>query len=221
LYNILDIISPSTRLIFIANPNNPTGNILTEKQIINFLDNIPKDIIIVLDEAYLEYVKDPEYPKSLLFINKYPNLILFRTFSKIYGLAGLRIGYSISSEKIASKLQSLRTPFSVSKLSNVAALAALDDYEYIKSCSDKTSANRIYLEENLKKFGFHYIPSQTNFIFISFDSVEDRDRVNELLYNGGIIARKTDAFGCNEGLRITIGDSNATETVVRILSGAV
>lgn len=216
--NILPLVSQNTKLIFIANPNNPTGTIITHKQLEYLLKHISNEIIVVIDEAYCEYVDDPSFPDSFLLQKKYPNLVILRTFSKIYGLAGLRVGYAIADIKIAEALKKNRIPFFFNCLSEDAALAALEDNKFLSECAKKNKKERAFLYENLKKIGMHVVPTQGNFIYLYFSSEEEKETTFKKLSNEGIVICNLMVFGQEKSLRITVGDREICKRIIKLLS---
>lgn len=205
LDNILNLCDAKTRLIFISNPNNPTGTIFTHAEIIDFLEKVPENIHVVLDEAYNEYVTDKDFPNSFEILKKYKNVIILRSFSKIYGLAGLRIGYAIARSPIIEDLEKTRIPFSVSTIANIAALTALEDTAHLKECAEKNANGREMLITGLSALGYNVIKSHSNFIFVYFTSIAKSDKMYQRLLENKIIVRKMDAFGDTCSLRISIG----------------
>lgn len=194
-----------TRLIFLANPNNPTGTIFPHPEIEKFLSGTPPRTIVVLDDAYQEYVDHPQYPNSILLYRKHPNVIILHSFSKIYGLAGLRIGFGIATHKVIEELEKHRLPFMVGTLSNIAALAALDDEEHIRESARRNAQDREFLYTGLTALGYHVIPSQGNFLYIPFPTTADRDQMHDKLFANNMVVRKMEAFGDNRSLRISLG----------------
>lgn len=202
LIKMAEHITDKTKMIFIANPNNPTGTIVKKKEMDAFLKMVPDDIVIIMDEAYYEYVDDPDYPETFEYLKEKENLIIIRTFSKIYGLAGLRIGYGIGSEKLIGYMERVRQPFNVNLLAQIAATAALDDDEHIKRSREINKAGKNFLYSELKKLGLEYVPSDTNFILIKVPNSAD---VYKKLLLKGVIVRMMDSYNLNEYLRVTIG----------------
>jgi histidinol-phosphate aminotransferase len=217
LNSFLSLCDDKTRLMFIANPNNPTGTIIDHDDFKEFLDKVPSNVMVVSDEAYSEYVTDPTYPDSLQLQKTYKNLIIFHTFSKIYGLAGLRIGYAIAAPDVAQQLELCRTPFSVNSLASAAASAALDDTEYIQECISINEKERAFLYNELVNLGFKVTPSQGNFILVEFDKPDERDKIYTLLEGEGILVRKLEPFGIDLGLRISVGRPKDNQHLVKIL----
>lgn len=196
-------ISKNTKVIFIANPNNPTGTYLNENEVVSFLKNIPKHILIVFDEAYFEYVEEKDFPSLIPLIEKNSNIILLRTFSKIYGLAGLRIGYMIAPKVFVNAAERIRQPFNVNTLAQVAALEALNDASFLKKTRQLNSNEKKFLYGKLKKLGLVFTPSAANFIFVKFTC--DVSPIFQQLLKKGIIIRPMNAYKLNAYGRITIG----------------
>ena len=217
LDNIMSLRDDKTKLIFIANPNNPTGTIITHESFKKFLETMPSQVIVVIDEAYSEYVNDPSYPNSLDLQKEFKNLVIFHTFSKIYGLAGLRIGYAIAAPDVAQQLEQCRTPFSVNSLAAAAASAALDDTEYIEECVSINQKERAFLYNELVNIGFNVTPSQGNFILVEFNTNDEKDKIFTLLEGEGILVRKLEPFGIEMGLRISVGRPKDNQHLVKIL----
>lgn len=203
------LIDKDTRLVFIANPNNPTGNWLGIEAIRQFLCKVPEHVIVVLDEAYHEYVDKPEYASGLTLLAQFPNLIVSRTFSKAYGLAGLRVGYCVSSEEIADFLNRLREPFNVNALALAAAEAVLDDEQYLAESLAINSAGMKQLEAGLCELGLAFVASAGNFILVDFG--RDAVPVYEAFLREGIILRPVGVYELPTYLRVSIGlpDQNA------------
>lgn len=209
--NIFPLITPKTKIIFIANPNNPTGTIITHAQLEHLLKNIPDSILVVIDEAYCEYVTDKSFPDSLSLQEKYLNLMILRTFSKIYGLAGLRIGYGIMKEEMANKLKQSRIPFFFNALSENAALAALRDEKFIALCAKKNATEREFLYKRLKQAGLNVVSSQGNFLFIHFHSEEEKETLFKKILANQLLVCNLKVFGLEKSLRIGIGDRKTNE----------
>ncbi len=196
------LITDKTRVIFIANPNNPTGTWLKSDELNSFISSAPKDVIVVVDEAYFEYVTEAEYPDTLQWLSKYPNLIVTRTFSKIYALAGLRVGYAVCSEEIADCLNRVRQPFNVNTPALVAATAALNDGEHLQSCIEINSKGIKFWRAACQYRGLDYIPTVGNFITIDFE--QDAMPIYEALLREAVIVRPIGNYGLPNHLRITI-----------------
>lgn len=205
LFNVAQCCDEKTRLIFLANPNNPTGTMFTHDEIAEFLINIPSQTIVVLDEAYKEYVDNPLYPDSIQLYRKHSNIVILHSFSKIYGLAGLRIGYGIAQKSIIDELEKNRLPFMVGTIANLAALAALDDQEHVRESARLNSEGRDFLYKELTALGYNVIPSQGNFIFISFTTTLERDQMHDTLLVNKMVVRKMESFGDSRSIRISLG----------------
>lgn len=201
---MLRLVDENTKIIFITNPNNPTGTMLPKQDIIDFIDKIPEDKLIVLDNAYQEYVTDQEsYLDGIDMALNRKNVIVLRTFSKIYGLAGLRIGYAISNADIISFLSRVKAPFNVTRIAQVAALASLQDDKYKNESVKLNVKNRKKLFEQLTQMGLKTIPSVTNFLlFFPETGIEE---LNVRLLKEGVIIRPLQAFGFPDAMRVTVG----------------
>ncbi len=205
LDNVLTLCDEKTRLVFVANPNNPTGTLFHHDSLVKFLESISSDVFVVLDEAYSEYVNDPDYPQSLQLQKIFRNLIILRTFSKVYGLAGLRVGYAIADPDVRVELEKRKTPFSINRIAAAAALAALDDTDYIQKCIAINDAERTSLFNQMQELGYKVLPSQANFIFVEFEDEKEKDETYHQLRGAGILVRPLEPFGVKLGLRITVG----------------
>jgi histidinol-phosphate aminotransferase len=208
LSGILDRITNKTKLIYLCNPNNPTGTIFTKKEFDDFYKMVPSDIIIILDEAYFEYANgNAEYPNSLHY--RYDNVVTFRTFSKIYGIAGLRVGYSMGHPEIISTLMKSKLPFEPNSLAQAAAIGALDDDEFlIKSVNMNNDGYELLKKELIpfeNKGTFRFVPSFSNFVMLDLFSESRVQSINEKLLSKGVIIRPLKPFGLPNCLRITIG----------------
>ena len=217
--NVLPPLTKKTKVVFIANPNNPTGTIITHSQLEKLLQTVSEKILVVLDEAYCEYVTDPDFPDSTLLQKKYPNLILLPTFSKIYGLAGWRIGYGIMSEELARKLKQIRIPFFFNSLSENAAIAALDDNQFISSCAKKNAKERALLYEKFKDAGVNVVPSQANFLYLYFDSEKEKEILFDKLVAKNLLVCDLGVFGQEKSLRIGIGDRKTNLLLCKSFGG--
>lgn len=217
---ILAAITQKTKIIFIANPNNPTGSYLNSSEIEELIKKTPKNILIVLDCAYEEFVTADDYPNSIELVDKYENVVMTRTFSKIYGLASLRIGWSYSSKEIAEVLNKVRGPFNVGGPAQFAAVAALEDEEFFNNSRDYNQKwLKIFFEEFGKISQLKAFPSVANFILIDFGSAENCQKNNQKLLENGIILREMDAYGLKNCLRLTIGKEEDNLKVLEILKG--
>ena len=213
---MLTAITERTRIIFIANPNNPTGTWVTEQQLTAFLDQVPEQVLVVLDEAYTEYVEHPEFPNGLLLLERYPNLIVTRTFSKAYGLAGLRVGYAVSNVQIANILSRVRQPFNVNSLALLAAEVALSDDEYLAQGMALNKQGMALYQQALTTMGLSYIPSVGNFITVDFTM--DAQPIYQAMLEAGVIVRPIASYGMPQHLRISIGLQEENERCLNTLN---
>lgn len=196
-------VDESTRVIFIANPNNPTGTYLTKSELRSFLDDLPGDVVVVVDEAYFEYVDAPDYPDCMAWLSDFPNLIVTRTFSKAYGLAGLRVGYAVSSPSIADLLNRVRQPFNVNSPALEAAKAALDDNEHLTHSVNLNRAGLLQLCDALAERELSFIPSVGNFVTV--DIAKPAAPIYDALLRQGVIVRPVGNYGLPNHLRVTVG----------------
>ena len=196
-------ISDRTRIVFIANPNNPTGTWVNRQSLLRFLDAVPEEVLVVLDEAYAEYVAEPDYPNGLELVSDYPNLIVTRTFSKAYGLAGLRIGYSVCHPDIADLMNRVRQPFNVNAMSLAASLVALDDEAHLQESIRVNNEGMKTLTTACDQLGLGYIPSVGNFLTIDFGC--GAMPIYDGLLRAGVIVRPIGVYGLPNHLRVTIG----------------
>ena len=201
---ILKQVTPSTKIIYLANPNNPTGTYLSRTAIVNLLNKLPKHIVVVLDGAYAEYVIKDDYDSGFSLTEEFENIIMTRTFSKVYGLAALRIGWCYSSEKVANILNKVKGPFNTQTISQEIAMLALEDKEYLKEVVDNNYKVKKWFEDELKKMDIKCGPSEGNFSFIQTSESKARE-ISTQLTNDGIIIRQLDSYGLPNCLRITIG----------------
>jgi histidinol-phosphate aminotransferase len=201
---MLDAVTDKTRLMFIANPNNPTGTWVNSTSLRNFLENVPEHVIVLVDEAYYEYARSEEhYPDSSLWLNDFNNLIVTRTFSKAYGLAGLRIGYALSHPDIANLLNRVRQPFNNNSLALAAAETALQDAQYIEQSVETNQSGMKQLILAFDDMGLEFIPSKGNFICVDFE--QPADDIYQALLRTGVIVRPIANYGMPNHLRISIG----------------
>ena len=188
LDRILDKITDKTKLIWICNPNNPTGTMVTEDELIQFFDKVPENVLIAYDEAYREFVTRDDYPmNSIKFVEKYPNILLMRTFSKAYGLAGIRVAYAIGDKNVIENINKVRGPFNVNTLGQVAAIAALKDEDFIEEIYNVNLEGKNYLYDEFKKLGFDFPESETNHIYVNVE--RDAGEIFVELQKRGVIIR--------------------------------
>lgn len=200
---MLAAIDSNTRVVFIANPNNPTGTWFDINALEQFLAAVPEQVLVVLDEAYIEYASGSELPDGVKYLSRYPNLIVSRTFSKAYGLAALRVGYALSSPQVAEVLNRVREPFNVNSLALSAGCAALQDEDYLFRSRLVNDQGMAQLEAGLEALGLAWIPSKGNFIAVDFR--RDAGPINQALLERGVIVRPMAGYGLPEFLRISIG----------------
>ncbi|MDF2855441.1 MAG: histidinol-phosphate aminotransferase [Neobacillus sp.] len=216
LEQMLAAIDENTNVVWLCSPNNPTGTYIPENKLVSFLEKVPTQTLVVLDEAYYEYVVAEDYYQSINLTRNYPNLIVLRTFSKIYGLASLRVGYGVANPAIIKALEPAREPFNVNSLGQAAALAAIGDQEFIEECNQKNRKilSRIY--EFCDQNKLEYYPSQTNFILIDFKV--DGDKVFQFLLEKGYIVRSGKALGFPTCVRITVGTEEENEGLLKVIN---
>ena len=210
-----DAIDNDTAVVFIANPNNPTGTAIDEAGIVDFLDKVPANVVVVLDEAYFEYAAGDELPDGVSLLSHYPNLVVTRTFSKAYGLAALRVGYAVASEQITDVLNRVRAPFNVSSLGLAAAQAVLADEDYL---SKSIEVNRQGMEQLIGGFnslGLAHIPSRGNFLAVEFNT--DTETLYQQLLKEGVIVRPIGVYGMPNHLRVSVGLDNENAALLSAL----
>lgn len=206
-------ITPQTRIIYLANPNNPTGTMFTATGFEHFFERVPEDVLVVLDEAYFEYVDHEDYSRSIELVKEGRNLLVLRTFSKVYGLAGLRIGYGMGPVGLAPELNKLRTPFNVSNLAQAGAMAALDDTEHVRRSIEMNRAGLEQIEKGLAELGLRPVPSVTNFVLL--DLGMDAAKFSDELLKLGVIVRPMGWMGLPTAVRVTIGTREENEKFLR------
>ena len=215
LAEIVKRINEKTKMIFLCNPNNPTGTILTKKEINRFMEKISQDIIVIFDEAYCDYVENKNYINGLPFVSEGKNVIVVRTFSKIAGIAGVRVGYAIARQELISYLRRVVNPFTTNRLAQVAALASLDDEEHRKKVLNSNHEGKKYLYKELEKLKLFYVLTETNFIFI--DVKEDSETIFEKLLKKGVIIRPGKPYGCANFIRVTVGTSYENKKFIQAI----
>jgi histidinol-phosphate aminotransferase len=203
---MLAAITDDTRLIFVANPNNPTGTFIEGPALEAFLAKVPSNVVVVLDEAYTEYLAPEKRYDSIAWVRRFPNLLVSRTFSKAYGLAGLRVGYAIAQPALTDLLNRLRQPFNVNTLAQAAAIAALNDAAFLEKSAALNAQGYHRLTEAFDKLGLEYVPSSGNFVLVRVGNDDDAgNRVNLALLKQGVIVRPVGNYGLPQWLRVTIG----------------
>lgn len=216
---MIEAITPRTRIVFVANPNNPTGCYLRNAELERLLDAVPETCLVCLDEAYYEYVKADDYPDAVGLVRQQCNVVALRTFSKVYGLAGLRIGYAIARPEIIAAIEQVREPFNVNSVAQAAAVAALEDEEHLRRSREVVRSGRAYLSRELRQLGMTVYPSEGNFIWV--DTHRDGTAVFRRLLQSGVIVRTGDIFGAPTFLRITIGTAVENERLVKAMAEVV
>jgi histidinol-phosphate aminotransferase len=195
-------VTPRTRVVFVANPNNPTGTLIPPAELLGFIHGIPPNVLLVLDEAYIEFLEEPADLLPLLRRGEQPNLLLMRTFSKIFGLAGLRLGYGMGHPDLVGLLEKVRQPFNINAIAQAGALAALEDSEHVYKTRRNNLLGLQFLYESFTRLGLEFIPSAANFVLLR---VGEGQRVFEQLQARGIIVRPMGGYELGEWLRITVG----------------
>jgi histidinol-phosphate aminotransferase len=212
LDGILAAITPKTRLIFVPNPNNPTGTLLSQRAIDDFMSRITENVIVVFDEAYFEFLDRP--PDTLRFVREGRNIVVLRTFSKIHGLAGLRIGYAVGPADLVQVLHKTRQPFNVNSIAQIGALAALKDDEHLRETKRVIDEGRAYLHEQFAKMKIRFVPGAANFVMVN---VGDGHAIFDKLLEQGIIVRPLRGYGLPEWVRISIGTMEENKKLVAAL----
>jgi histidinol-phosphate aminotransferase len=202
-------ITPKTRVIYLANPNNPTGTAFSLAALEDFLGRVPESVLVVLDEAYVHYAPSLNRRKTEEIFRRHENLLILRTFSKVYGLAGMRIGFAIGRPELLAAMNKLKTPFNTSGVAQAAALAAIDDREHVTRCIETNAIERKRLSEGLTKLGLRPVPSETNFIFMGVGP-EAKEICDELLHLG-VIVRPLGWMGFPEAIRISVGTAEEND----------
>ncbi|MBU5592593.1 histidinol-phosphate transaminase [Clostridium sp. MSJ-4] len=212
---MVDAITDKTKIIWFCNPNNPTGNIFKKADFDKILNKIPDSVIIVMDEAYVEYVVDPDFPDSLELLKNHPNMIILRTFSKAYGLASLRCGYGVASEDLVQYVNRVINPFDVNLFAQNAAVVAIEDDEFLKKVYDTNNVEKEFLYSEFKNLGLEYIETNTNFIMVNLN--RDDKPIFDALLKKGIIIRPGFLLDMPQWLRISIGTREQNEKFVKAL----
>ena len=213
LPTMLEAITPDTRIVFVANPNNPTGTLASKNEVMSLIENLPDQVLLVMDEAYFEFLDDPV--NMLPLINSKPNLLLMRTFSKIYGLAGLRVGYGIGHPDFIATLEKIRQPFNLNAMAQAAALAAIDDDEHLQQTRKINKAGLKFFESEFEALGIEYVRSHANFILAK---VGDGQKMFLDLQKQGIITRPMGGYQLPEWIRISIGTTEQNDRCLNALT---
>ena len=208
-------VTKKTKIIWLCNPNNPTGTVFTQDELENFLSKIRSDILVVLDEAYVDFVSEKDFPDSISLLKKYDNIAVFRTFSKLEGLASFRVGYAISNSDFVNILNRIRIPSNVSAPAQLAALASLDDDNFKNKTLTNAKEQKEFLYKEFKRLGFFYVPSNTNFVF--FDIGRSSGPVVEKILKKGYLVRGGAEYGFDTMIRLTIGTAEENSRFISIL----
>lgn len=209
-------INEKTKLIFIANPNNPTGTIVTKEKVEEFLAKVPEDVIVVFDEAYYEYVENADYPETINYVKEGKNIIILRTFSKIYGLAGLRVGYGIAKKEIIALMEKARQPFNVNSLAQTGATAALKDIKFVEESKKVNNVGKRFLYDSLDVNNITYVPTEANFIFIDL-KIDAKEAADKLMKKGVIVR----PIGTGTTIRVTIGTEEQNKRFINTLKKVI
>ncbi len=216
LERILESITDRTRIIYIDNPINPLGTMVTKKELDEFMDKVPGNVLVILDEAYAEYITSRDYPRSMDYYNANRSILITRTFSKVHGLAGLRIGYGFAQPEIATALQKTRLPFNLNRMAQIAAIAAMDDRQHINRSRKVNEAGKKLLYNEFKRLKLFYLPSFGNFVFVNF--AVHAQEIFLALQQRGIITRTVAEYGFPNALRVSIGTEPQNRRFIRALN---
>jgi histidinol-phosphate aminotransferase len=211
---MLRAVTPQTRIVFVANPNNPTGTLAPREEVIEFVNDVPDDVLLVMDEAYIEFLSDPVDLVPLIRLGARKNLILMRTFSKIYGLAGLRIGFGIGTPGFVAMLEKIRQPFNINSVAQAAALAALDDDEHVRKTRRNNFAGLEFFAQAFREMKLEYVPSYANFVLVR---VGDGLKIFEAMQRQGVITRPMGGYLLPEWIRVSVGTPAENERCLKAL----
>jgi histidinol-phosphate aminotransferase len=212
-------VTPMTKMVFIANPNNPTGTIVTADEVERFMSRVPDRAIVVFDEAYIEFALGPDFPETLQHVKQGRKVVVLRTFSKAASLAGLRVGYGVADADAIALMNRIRQPFNVNSLGQAAALSALDDEGHVLECVRMIEAGRHFLYEEFKNLGVAYVPSRANFILV--DVGRSAADIYQKLLHHGVIVRPMTPFGMETALRITVGTPEENRKLIKALQAVL
>lgn len=209
-------VTKKTKLIYICNPNNPTGTIVKKRELTDFLKDLPKNILVVIDEAYADFADDPDFPNGIeLFKTGFEQIIVFRTFSKIHGMAGLRLGFAVAAPQLVRNMLKVKDPFNVNLLAQVAGLAALKSKKHVLLSKELVQTGRRLFYKELEELGIEYLPTQANFILIKWG--RESNEICRFLLQNGIIVRPTHSFGLPDYFRVTFGTAEQNDRFFRVL----
>lgn len=213
---IADAVGKQTRIVYLANPNNPTGSMFTASEFENFMKRVPSDVLVVLDEAYYTYARDIDgYPDGLSY--NYDNLIVTRTLSKVYGLAGLRVGCAVGPEELIQELYKVKLTFEPNRYAQIAAMAALDDIDFLQETIETNARSLSRMAETFKRLGIRFVPSAANFLMLVLPSEEKAARFFTECLNRGLIVRHVNSFGVPNGVRINSGTDDETDFALGVI----
>jgi histidinol-phosphate aminotransferase len=218
---MLHAVTPETRIVFIANPNNPTGTLLPATEVLRFLQRVSSDVLVVLDEAYNEYLPASVKGDSVSWLQRFPNLLITRTFSKAYGMAGIRVGFGLAHEDVSGLMNRVRQPFNVNSIGLAGAVAALNDVEFEKRSYALNQAGMLQITTGLRQLGIEYIPSYGNFLSFRLPEKNSARIVNESLLKQGVIVRPIGIYEMPQHLRVTVGLESENEKFLSSLETAL
>jgi histidinol-phosphate aminotransferase len=216
LDSMAEFLPPEAKIIFLANPNNPTGTMFDADVLDQFLAQIPEHVLVVLDEAYCDYVETPNYTRSIDLVRGGRNLIVLRTFSKVYGLAGLRVGYGIGPAPLLDEMNKIRGPFNTSNVAQAAALAAIDDREHVQRSIESNRTGLAQLSAGLQKLGVKYVPSFTNFLLVDFGF--ETEPLSDQMLKRSVIVRPMRWMGFPNCIRVSVGTREENEKFLQVLT---
>jgi histidinol-phosphate aminotransferase len=208
-------VEPETKLIYIANPNNPTGTLFDAEAFADFLEKVPERVLVVMDEAYYEYVAMKNYSRSIELVREGKNILVLRTFSKVYGLAGMRVGYGIGPAELLTEIDKIRLPFPASGVAQAAALAALDDFEHVGRSIEVNREGLAQIEKGLREVGVKFVPSVTNFVLVEVGA--GADALAEEMLKLGVIVRPMAWMGFPDAIRVSVGTVEENDAFLRVL----
>ena len=217
---MLEAITPDTRIVFIANPNNPTGTFVPAPDVLKFLEHIPRDVLVILDEAYNEYLPDTSRVDTIKWLDIFPNLLITRTFSKIYGMAGIRIGFGLAHAQLSGLMNRIRQPFNVNSIGLAGALAAINDTEFVKRSYALNQAGMLQITTGLRQLGLTYIPSYGNYLSFRVENGKTAAVYHHLLQRG-VIVRPIGIYEMPEFLRVTVGLASENNKFLQLLESAI
>jgi histidinol-phosphate aminotransferase len=215
LDGMIKAIDAQTKVVWVCTPNNPSGVYISGSRLVSFIEQVPENVLVVFDEAYFEYVTAEDFIDSVKLVEKYSNLIVLRTFSKIYGLASLRVGYGVANPAVISALEPVREPFNVNTLAQIAATVAIKDQAFIEDCKQKNRAGLQQFYQFCNEQNLDYFPSQGNFVLIDFKI--DGNEVFQYLMEKGFIVRSGKALGFPTAVRVTVGSTEQNEGVIAVM----